>query len=88
MVVGDLRTLNEKDRREQRTKNEDRGLEYDGRGILIVYSEKQAVVSTVMCTHVETRRKENCTGLWVRSRIYSTGIVYSHSVSVHTVRMQ
>ena len=44
--------------------------------------------STVMCTRVETKRKENFIGLWVRSRIYSTGIVYSHSVSVHTVQMQ
>ena len=58
MVVGDLRTLNENDRRERRTKNENRALEYDRRGILIVYSEKQAVVSTVMCAHVETKRKE------------------------------
>ena len=58
------------------------------KSILIVYSEKQAVVSTVMCTRVEMEREENCTGLWVRSRIYSTGIVYSHSVSVHAVQMQ
>ena len=70
--------------------NEDgrRGLEDDGKDILMVYSEKQVVVSTVMCTRVETKRKENCTGPWVRSRIYSTGVVYSHSVSVHTVQMQ
>ena len=58
------------------------------KSILIVYSEKQAVVSTAMCTRVEKKRKENCTGLWVRSRIYSTGIVYSHSVSVHAVQIQ
>ena len=64
--------------------NEDgrRGLEDDGKDILMVYSEKQVVVSTVMRTRVETKRKENCTGLWVRSRIYSTCVVYSHSVSV------
>ena len=79
MVVGDLRTLDEDDGRGRRQKRRRRRR---WKSILIVYSEKQAVVSTVMCTRVETKRKENCTGLWVRSRIYSTGIVYSHSVSV------
>ena len=61
------------------------GLERRWKSILTVCSEKQAVASTVMCTRVETKRKENCTEPWVHSRIYSTGIVHSHSVSVHTV---
>ena len=85
MVVGDLRMLDEDDGRGRRRKRRRRRR---WKSILIVYSEKQAVVSTVMCTRVETKRKENCTGLWVRSRIYSTGIIYSHSVSVHAVQMQ
>ena len=89
MVVGDLSTLDEDDGRGRRTRTEDeKRRQRTWKSILIVYSEKQAVVSTVMCTRVETKRKENCTGLWVRSRIYSTGIVYSHSVFVHTVQMQ
>ena len=89
MVVGDLRTLDEEDGRGRWAKTEgEKRRRRTWKSILIVHSEKQAVVSTVMCTRVEMKRKENCTGLWVRSRIYSTGIVYSHSVSVHTVRMQ
>ena len=78
VVVGDLKAKDEDDGRRRRR----------WKSILIVYSEKQAVVSTVMCTRVETKRKENCTELWVRSRIYSTGIVYSHSVYVHAVQIQ
>ena len=54
---------------------------------LIVYSEKQAVVYTVMCTRMETKRKENCTGPWVQSRIYRYSI-QSQCMRTYIVRMQ
>ena len=80
MAVDDLRTLDEDDGRGRRAKNE------NGGGGEHSYSLQRETSSSIYSDMYS--RGENCTGVWVRPRIFSTGTVYSHNVSVHTVQMQ